>query len=77
MSGRGGIVARGRARVSRHSAEMQADAFTQAKLERYYYNTYRLLYVARRWLGVLCDILVWNKPVASGLLYLAVHWLFV
>jgi len=65
------------ARANRLSVEMQAGAYTQAKLEKYYYNTYSLLYGGRRWLGVLGDVLVWNKPVASGLLYVLVHWLFV
>lgn len=64
-------------RAQQNARELQADAFTQEKLERFYKATFRLLYACRNWLSIVGDILVWNKPVASAILYIFIHWLFV
>ena len=51
--------------------------FTQRKLEKLYLTVCRLLLGRGDWLMTLKHVLVWDKPMASVALYIAVHWLFV
>ena len=59
------------------SQGLQHASFTQRKLEKFYLATYMFFLGSKDWLQVIQQILVWNKPLASAALYIAVHWLFV
>ncbi len=51
--------------------------FAQQKLERIYARTYVYLRPYKGAVELAQEVLVWKKPVASALLYIAIHWMFV
>lgn len=51
--------------------------YMQKKLERIYQNTCEFLAPWRERIKEAQNVLVWNKPMASAILYLLVHFAFV
>lgn len=49
----------------------------QNKLEGIYKETYQFLAPRKDWVEEAENVLVWNKPLVSACLYLALHWVFM
>ena len=55
----------------------EALVFMQNKLEGIYKRTFKFLSPWKDWIEEAEHVLVWDKPVVSASLYIAVHWAFV
>ena len=51
--------------------------FAQEKLEKIFAKTYRYLRPYKGAVELAEEVLVWKKPLASALVYIAIHWIFV
>lgn len=55
---------------------LQQALYMQRKLKGIYQVTCECLASRRDWIEEAQNVLVWNKPIVSGCLYLLVHWAF-
>ena len=51
--------------------------YAQRKLKKLYKRTHVALYGLRGAMELLQETLLWHKPAASVMLYVAIHWLFI
>lgn len=59
------------------SSPVRQALFIQEKLESIYKKTHEFLGPYRKSIELFQDVLVWKKPVASIMMYIVIHWMFV
>ena len=62
---------------ARAVTELDRETFVQRRLEDAYRKTYARLNGYRNALEYIREVLVWRRPYASAVLYLAIHWVFM
>ncbi len=76
-SGCGTLIRITMATQSISSSPARQAIFAQEKLERIYLKTYGYLRPYKGAIELAQEVLVWKKPIASALLYIVIHWMFV